>query len=286
MNLSILNSIMIVVIIIIIYVLYMNHKMSPHECVHYNDVEPHLKTGDMILFHALNNYYAPIIGSYYTHVGIIYRGPYTGNEPYILEAAAVDMMPFYGGNSAISNENGRGNGKGIMFTSFKERLHRYLGYIVYKPLEKPVSKEHQENFPEFVEFCMKKMYYNYTPFRHSLSKLFLNEPCGYSTNCGEIVFLALIRLGLLDVSRYSTPMMHYLRYVCAVTELDGGNCYKDPSNSCCIVYDPFWILSKPFLNFFETLFEFLRNPFWISSKPFSNTFEAHFEFLRNPFRVS
>ena len=54
-----------------------------------DDLKHKFKTGDIILFHALDNINPIFIGTYFGHIGIVYIH---NGEPYLFEAAATKNM--------------------------------------------------------------------------------------------------------------------------------------------------------------------------------------------------
>jgi len=170
-----------------------------------------LKTGDLVLFHALDNINPLIIGSYWGHVGIVVIHD---GKPMIFEAAGIERkLP---GN----------NSNGIYFSDLQTRIKQYRGYVAIKKLKNPLSQEICTEFNTFIEFARKNMHYEKRVFQHYILHL-LGYPCDLATNCGELVFLSLIKLGLLPISTYDEHCWHYLLKVIHITKLL-NNSYSSP----------------------------------------------------------
>ena len=185
------------------------------------------KTGDMILFHAYNNINPIFIGSFWGHIGIVYTDP-EGNinngNPVLFEAASTTKMklcPNY-------------NIKGIMITDLYTRLSKYPGLIAVKRLDKHIKFDTQVEFKNFIEYAKKNMEYNDKIFKSGISKK-LGCKINNKTNCGELVFLSLIKLGLIELERYDDRILHHLLYMCNITKLN-NNYYNTPNE---ILFNPF-----------------------------------------------
>lgn len=175
-----------------------------------------IRTGDMILFKATNAYHALYFGNYFTHVGIVYLDEKTG-IPYIFEANGAEGLP-------IKNHHNR---KGIFFSPLQARVEKYSGYAWWKPLRYELSADVKLGFKQFISYCLKNMEYDMKIFRSSVMKWLGLERCNLATNCGELTFLTLIKLGLLDVDEYyRPPTLHYLRWVTNITKLKNNTYLK------------------------------------------------------------
>ncbi len=182
--------------------------------VNYQDVK--FKTGDMILFHAYDNINPIFIGTYWGHVGIVYVDPEdTSGRPVFFEAARINK-----GENCVEH-----NKTGIIVSDLQSRLEKYKGVVVYRPLNKHVAPDINRAFPEFMRFAKQNMFYNDAVISNGSKKLF-GDPLNMGTNCGEMTFLCLIKLGLLPQSALKKNMAHHLRYVTRITELE-DNHYDD-----------------------------------------------------------
>lgn len=185
------------------------------------------KTGDMILIHAYNNINPVFIGSFWGHIGIVYVDPdgvINSGNPVLFEAARTSKMkicPDY-------------NIKGIMITDLYTRLSKYPALIAVKSLNNPIDYNIQVNFKSFINYSKENMEYNDNIFRSGISKK-LGSKINNKTNCGEIVFLSLIKLGLLDIDRYNDRILHHLLYMCNINKLN-NNFYNNPVE---ILFNPF-----------------------------------------------
>jgi hypothetical protein len=205
---------LIIIIIILIWIWYFNFNHPKCKKIKYEDIEPYCKTGDLILFHGLDNYNSVFIGSYYTHIGIIYReNQYTC--PYIFEA----WNPVY--ENLYPNDIAHG----MAFVDLENRINSYRGYIFYKPLEKPIDPYINEGFYNFIYWAMYNMKYNPNVFSNAFKKLVFNDDLRIGTNCGEIVYISLIKLGLLKPERFYENRKYHLKWLCNLINTDINNKY-------------------------------------------------------------
>jgi len=182
------------------------------------------KTGDIILFHAWNNINPIFIGSYWGHIGIVYKDPDKSDTPLLFEAARTSQMK----NCPDDNKHG------IMITDLKTRLEKYPGLIACKFLNKPIEKNIIKGFYEFIEYSRKNMYYNDNIFYNSFKKK-TGEILNNSTNCGELVTLSLIKLGLIPLDILQKKIAHHLLYTINITDLNNNN-YLNPIE---VIFNPF-----------------------------------------------
>jgi hypothetical protein len=187
-----------------------------------------LKTGDIILFHATNNVRQPMICSYYGHVGIVWVDPVTSYK-YLFEANGTKNANFLEGE----------NPNGIYLSLAEDRISRYKGFIYVKSLAHNVTKKQAHGLSEFIQFALKNMYYENNVMGSAVSH-FIGNSCGLGTNCGEITYLSLIKLGMIDPEDYYTPITHYLRYICGLTKVK--NNYYLPLTE--IIVSPFGMSKK------------------------------------------
>jgi hypothetical protein len=189
-------------------------------------LEKKFKTGDMILFKAVDNYNAPMIASYYGHVGMVWIYPDDPEKiPYIFEAA----------NPTGFTLEDHHNPKGIYLSTLESRIKKYKGYSFYKELHYPITQDLCEEFEDFIDYCVVNMEYDSKIFSSGIRKGIFGEKLNNKTNCGEITFLSLIKLGLIDPEEYETKAFHHLRWVCSITDLK-DNYYEEPVKILC---DPF-----------------------------------------------
>ena len=236
-----------VLIIVIIWFWYMEiHQLT---CVNKIYMETllnsnkFLKTGDIILFKATDTHYSIPMFNYFTHVGIVVIDKIlTNNEPYIFEAVPIEKMDI--SRNRLNTWNMKLD-KGILFAPLNERLKRYRGYTYYKSLNKEVSLEDRISLINFIFYALNNMEYDYNVIQSGIRKTVLSERCNTKTNCGEIVFLSLIHMNLLDHKiwcdricpiRSETSIgdlfyrkicvMHYLKWMCNITKLNNGYMYR------------------------------------------------------------
>jgi hypothetical protein len=219
-----ITGIIVIIIIIWIYWIYLNHPTFNN--ITYEELKPRFKTGDIILFHALDNINPIFIGSYFGHIGIVYVDPDDPNKiPYLFEAAGTKKM-------CLGKHN---NPRGIFFSKLDDRLRRYKGYTFYKELSHPIDPAICRGFKNFINFAYINMYYEYNVVSSGIKKGTI-EKCSLNTNCGEIVFLSLIKLGMLSKSDYYNNTFHYLLKTAHIKDLLNGYYYNEP---LYIKYHPF-----------------------------------------------
>ena len=205
----------VLLILCIFWVWYMllNHPNLPN--IKLEDAQ--FKTGDMILFHAYDNINPIFIGSYWGHVGIVYVDPDIPNSnPVIFEAAKTSQMK----NCPDYNKHG------IMITDLKTRIEKFPGLIACKSLNLPLNPDLIRGFKELMIYAKNNMYYNESIFYNAICK----KTGGYinnGTNCGEIVFISLIKLALLPENILDECILHHLRYVSNIEQLQ-NNFYNKP----------------------------------------------------------
>lgn len=194
-------GVLIIIIIIWIYYIYLNHPNF--KVVQYASIRHKFKTGDLILFHALDNLNPIFTGSYYGHIGIVYLDPDTPNaKPQIFEAFRPSGMPFY--PKKFKN--------GISLACLKQRLNSYRGYCFYKELETPISKELQRDFRSLIDYALSNMEYRNDVVINGIEKLLFGDCLRNGTNCGELVYLSLIKLGILPENALDENRKHHLIY--------------------------------------------------------------------------
>lgn len=204
----------IAVILVIWWVWYMTLCYPDYESVNWENLTG-IKTGDLLLFKALDNFNAPIIGCFFTHVGIVWVDPDTA-VPYLFEIAPARQMPLLPHH----------NKKGVFLSPLKDRVTRYKGFLAYKKFDGVVPEDRVRAFVPFMQYAMDNFTYEYRPFQNAIRKFF-GEKVNATMNCGEMVYVSLIRLGILPLHAHGTPMGHHLRSVSYMKSTPAGN-YADP----------------------------------------------------------
>lgn len=220
---GILSSLCIVLFIIYIYYIQFNKIKCPQ--IHADDLikSNFLKTGDIILFKACDNYNSIITTSYFGHVGIVVIDE---GIPMLFEATNdtnMNLKPFRCKN-------------GIFYTNLYERIKKYKGTCYWRSLNKNIPEENIIAFHEFIAYAEDNFYYEKNVITSWFRKLIGLEICNFGTNCAELTFLSLIKLGLLDINKYTEYNWHYLRKMCSIRNLDNGYKYSDLFE---IIVDPF-----------------------------------------------
>lgn len=177
-----------------------------------------LKTGDMILFKAFNNYNSIFTANYFGHIGIIYIDPDDKKQiPMLFEANGIEGTPLMDHHSK----------KGIYVTPVRERIKKYKGMCFWKPLNKEISGEKILEFKSFINYALDNMEYNHKIFSDALIKGLGLEKCTKKTNCAQLAFLSLIKLDLLPVDYYHEKSFHHLKWMSNIKELKNGYKYLD-----------------------------------------------------------
>jgi len=210
-------SILIILICKAIWCWYFLWNHPQYNITTWDNIESLCKTGDLILFHGLDNCNPIFIGCYYGHIGIVYRET-PNSKPYIFEAWNPVNEKYY--PSEISH--------GIAFVDLKTRINSYRGYVFYKPLMWHISQETNVQFYDFIYWAVHNMKYNARVIRNGINKLLFNDKLRVGTNCGELVYLSLIKLGLLDQKKFHNNSKYHLKWLCNLTNLDDGNMYLRP----------------------------------------------------------
>ena len=159
-----LNGLFIGVIILIIWYWHMiwNQPNMPHKP--FNQLI--FKTGDIILFHAYDNINPVFIGSYWGHVGIVFKNPDDVNaSPLLFEAARTSQMK----NCPKNNKSG------IIVSDLKNRLEKYKGITALKSLNRPVQDGLIRGFVKFMTYAKSQMYYNENVIFNAVSKKLGNK---------------------------------------------------------------------------------------------------------------
>ena len=211
-----LLSIIIFLVIIILYVYLIKLAHPDYVIRKYSDIKDRVKSGDMLLFVSGDTNNQIYMGSYATHVGVIYKE--TENSiPVLAESFNPYRMLYYPDEFK----------SGIAICDLENRINSYRGFIIYKELAKPISDQANEDFAEFIDFAQKNMCYDKNVIAGEAAKIILNTPFSTETNCGQFTTLILIKLGLLSFNHFKERRKHHLRFVSQLTKLR-NNFYKSP----------------------------------------------------------
>ncbi len=198
------------IILIVIWIYFLQYHKIQTEYKLFADVfinNPNLKTGDLILFKAYNNFNSIFHGSYFGHIGIVYI--HADGTPMLFEANGVERTPLMSHHSK----------RGVFLTPLVDRLKKYKGRCFWKPLNAQLNASIIHGFEEFMNYCLDNLDYDYSVVTGGIKRWFGVSKCGKGTDCGQIVFLSLIKLGLLPIEEYDVPRLHHLKYVCNVKNL-------------------------------------------------------------------
>ncbi len=205
-------GVFIIIVILWIYIMQY-HKVKTEYQIFADDLSAsNLKTGDLILFKAYNNFNSIFHGSYYGHIGMVYI---LDGVPMLFEANGIERVP-------LKNHHSR---RGVFLTPLIDRIKKYKGRCFLKPLNKPLPSYIIEGFEEFIQYSLKNMEYDYNVFTGGIKRMLGLSKCGHGTDCGQIMFLSLLKLGLIDINEYDVPRLHHLRYVCNISTLENGYAY-------------------------------------------------------------
>lgn len=199
-----------------LYVYIIKFWHPNYKKVTYEDIKNKVKTGDIILFSSLDNFNQIFMGSYYTHIGVVYRESKNA-DPMIIESFNYDSMPFYPKEYS----------SGIALCDLEHRMSTYRGYLFYKELANPISEEINRDFIKFIEFAIENMRYDPSVVSNESKKILFNEGFTTETNCGQFTTLILIKLGLIDFSHFHNTRKHHLIWTANLTNLI-NNYYKEP----------------------------------------------------------
>jgi len=210
----------IVFVILIIYVYNIQYNKGEYEKIFLTELinNEYLKTGDIIIFKSYNNFNSVLMGNYYSHIGVVYIDPDDEKKiPLLFEANGVENM----------NLLNHHNKNGIFLSPVEERIQKYKGRAFVKRLNKKVDEQKIKEFKYFIDFCLKNMSYEYNIIKSAVYKYLSLERCGKKTNCGELVFLSILKLGLISIEEYDKSCLHYLKWMSYVKELNYGYSYMD-----------------------------------------------------------
>lgn len=194
----------ILIISILLYIYYIQfYRIKCQEQIFIDDViaENKLRTGDMLLFKAYDNFNSIITTCYYGHVGIVYI---ENGIPMLFEANATEgkhLMPHH-------------NKRGIYLTPVETRVKKYKGRCFIKRLSQELTDEQIVNLKAFIDYSLENLAYEHSVVKSFFKKILRTELCDKNTNCGEITFLAMIVMGLLPIEQYDQYIAHHLKFVC------------------------------------------------------------------------
>lgn len=203
----------ILIILVILWIYFMQfHKIQTEKSIFIDDLIKNnlLKTGDLILFKAYNNFNSIFHGSYFGHIGIIYI---KDGVPMLFEANGVEYMN-------LKNHHSK---KGVFLSPVLERVNKYKGRCFLKQLDKPLSNTVTAEFEKFINYCLENVEYDYNVISGGISRWLGISKCGKNTDCGQLVFLSLIKLRLINIEEYDVPRLHHLKYVCDLERLENNS---------------------------------------------------------------
>jgi len=214
------------VICLIIWVYWILLKHPVYDVYSYEDNAKYrgFCTGDIILFHALDNLNPVVTGCYFGHIGVVWVDPDRPDCPQLIEAASARTMPLNPGQ----------NPRGIFISDLRDRVNRYSGFIAHKKFKGAVPEGKSREFKNFVQFAQENMEYNYNWFANAIRRR-MGHRIGKKVNCGEMTLLCLVHLGILDISWYKQAAMHHLLWMVHLKETPSGQ-----------YAEPVWITHSPF----------------------------------------
>ncbi len=202
------------VIFIIIYIWLIQYKDYELETIQLDEAIKYMRTGDLILFKAYNNFNSVLTGMYYGHIGIVNIGE--DGVPMLFEANRITNM-----NLLASQPQ-----SGLFYTPLHKRLQKYKGRMYWKRLSgDEFDQEIILGFESFIHYALDNMQYCNNVFCDAIKKV-CGEYCGHDTNCGQLTFMSLIKLGLIDQDLYDKPIFRHLKWVYSLTDLEGGYSYE------------------------------------------------------------
>lgn len=207
-----------VIVIIVIWIYFMQYyKINTDEKIFVDELISNrlLKTGDLILFKAYNNFNSIVHGSYFGHIGMVYIDE--NNVPMMFEANGIERVPLQEHHSK----------RGVFLTPLADRIKKYKGRCFWKPLNKELSDDTIKSFKSFIDYSLEHLYYDYEVIKGGFSRGLGISKCNKGTDCGQIMFLSLIKLGLISMEEYDICRFHHLKFVCSVQELLDGYKYLD-----------------------------------------------------------
>lgn len=187
-----------------------------YKIVTYNEIKDKVKSGDIILFASLDSNNQLFMMSYFTHIGVVYKKD-EDSVPVLIESFNPYRMKFYPEE----------NSSGIIDCDLEHRINSYRGFVLYKELEKPISKKANKDFADFIEYAKTHMEYDENVAQNEIGKILFGDPFTKKTNCGQFTTLILLKLNLLDFSHFRNTRKHHLLYTAGLTKVK-NNVYKTP----------------------------------------------------------
>lgn len=195
-----------VVVVLLIYIWQIQYATFDAPKVHIEDLikEKKLRTGDLILMKAANNFNAVFIVSYFTHIAVVWVNPET-DEPMLFEANGIEHM----------NLRDHHPTTGIFLSPAKERIAKYKGRCWLKRLDADFTIDGPtlECFNHFMKQCLTNAFYDTKVFKAGFNKFTGAKKCDWATNCGDLAFCALVKLGIIPMEEYDAGYWHHLLYV-------------------------------------------------------------------------
>lgn len=205
---------------VIIYIYMIQFHLGTYETVFNDDLvsSGRMKTGDLICFKAFDNFNSIVFGSYFGHIGVVYIDETDPTRtPMLFEANGVENMHLKPHHAD----------SGIFLTPVSQRISKYKGRCFWKPLRHALSVEAIVDFGSFIKYCLDNMSYDTSVFKSSFKKFVGVEKCNLRTNCGEIVFLSLIKMGLIPYKLHDERALNFLKWMCNITELSDDYSYGE-----------------------------------------------------------
>lgn len=223
------NSIIIVLILLTLYAYNVKLDHPSYGITIYDHVKDRVKSGDMILFTSLDNYNQLLMGSYITHIGLIYRKD-ANSRPMFVESFNYATMPFYPKRFS----------SGIAICDLEHRINTYRGFVLYKELQYPISEQANNDFWDFIQYALENMKYDPSVASNEMRKIIFNEPFTNETNCGQFTTLMLLKLGLIDFWHFYNRRKHHLIWTSKLKYLI-NNSYKTP----VYIYSQYFSIPNP-----------------------------------------
>lgn len=182
---------------------------KPRSAKKFDDIA--FDTGDIILFHSLDNINAICIASYFTHIGVVYI---LDGEPMLFEAAhpSCKNLP-------------QGRESGIVLSNLKNRVQTYCGYVFHKRF---YGAADDESFVIFMKYALQNMYYDTEIARNFVNKLIFGDNLHNGVNCGELAYLSLIALKILPKKYLYENRKYHLFWLSRISNVPNTDSRYDP----------------------------------------------------------
>ena len=145
-------------------------------------------------------------------MGMIFIDPVDGKTPLLFEANGIERVPLKPHHSK----------SGVYLTPLEDRVKKYKGRCFWKPLNNELPPAVIVDFKKFVQYAIANMHYEYNVIQDAIKKGLGIERCANATNCGQLIFLSLIKLGLLPYEYYDFSMFSHLKWLTNLTNLQDG----------------------------------------------------------------